>query len=219
MGIVTEAYVRTFFNITADSETDRLTQLIDIVSAMFENDLGYPVEQRTVVEYHSGANDPVLFLNARNVSSITSIYVDSSGFFGAPGTAFASGTLLTNGVDYALMVEEDGVSWGGMVRRLNSVWPTPQVKPSAGLNYERDQFRGNIKATFVAGYVEADIPADLKYAACLAIGTMRRYQKAGGVVSGYSFEGFSRQFSSQDQKDVTAVQSVLANHRKWIWNR
>ncbi len=219
MGIVTVDYVKTFFGISDAAEDARLEQLVSQASALFASSVGYDIEEVTRTEYHSGTGDPLLFLNSRRVTEITSIHYDSSGWFGQAGGAFAAATLLTEGVDYALICDDQDVSWGGMIRRINGVWPTPVTKPIDGLNYEREGYRGNLKVVFKCGWAAGDMPEDLKYAACLTIGVMRRKAKAGGPTSGYSFEGFSRQFGAEAPDDVTSIESTLSSYRKWICNR
>ena len=221
MSIADLTYVKTHLGISTDTEDDRLEQWILAVDQIIENDLAYAVMEATKTEYLTGTGGPLLFLRHRHVTSITNIWQDSQGWFDQ-ASGFDSSTLLVAGTDYALVTDDEDdvdVSWSAVVRRIGGVWPMEFGKGPGDLVLQPVNGRGNIKVVYVCGYATADMPEDLKLAAAIMVSMVRRVGKAGGPISGFSFEGFSQQFGAAAPDDLTSVANILASNRKWIWNQ
>lgn len=143
---------------------------------------------RTLTEFYSGSGTELLLLDQRPVQSISSIYLDSGGWFGDPSGSFASGTLLTSGVDYALKRDnnsrtEKGLS--GIVARINGYWPRPSRSRGDLLTADFGDVYGNIKVTYTAGW--KTIPPDIIFACNMLIAESRRIATAGGSKQSESF--------------------------------
>lgn len=122
---------------------------------------------------HSG---PILRLPEFPVRSITKLYEDTSAYAGQASGAYPESSLLTPGVDYYLVVDDDGVSWFGHVVRLGGSWPS---------------IGGSVKVVYTAGRTAAELDgdvtnprldaSDIKLAVLKAVGEnmIRRDQHSG----------------------------------------
>lgn len=179
-----------------------LTQLLAAAEAAFLRLIDRQIEQATYTEYRSGKGHRTLMLNETPVSSITSVHYDPNGLWGqAPDGSFPSATLLTEGVDYALVKDgRNGLAETGRVMRIPGVWPgrlqwragllSPQSMPSLGA----------IRVVYVAGY--SSVPAEIPLAIWQTVAELMARRKNGLLKSSESFDGASLAFIQQEASQL-----------------
>lgn len=172
--------------------------------------------QQRFTEYYSGDGTRMLQLKQRPVQSVSSIYVDSSGYYGQGTDAFASSTLLTAGQDYALALSNATESESGVVYRLGDVWSGVNAAPVDQLRYQGETGLGNIKVTYFAGY--APIPYDLQAACEMMIARFWTTLSKGGALQSESLDYYSytRLSPELEQKALDGVASMLAPYRQLV---
>ena len=105
------------------------------------------------------------------VRSVASVYEDYSAEFGQGSGDFPASTLLTAGTDYAIELDESGLSKSGRLIRINRGWSTNP---------------GTIKVTYTAGFAPSELDGEwshLKLALLHDIAEAfneARSQKSGG---------------------------------------
>lgn len=171
----------------------RISDLISRVTTFLEKWLGRVIEQVSVVEHPVAygtqtfrlRNTPVTF------SGLTSIYYDTSANFGRGASDFAAATLLTEGTDYVLEVDQaDGVtSLGGSVRRINNVWASRIVRDRGRLSAYTEPRRGHIKVTYTGGW--STVPGDISLAANMLIIRAIQMGPQGVALLSESYAGYS----------------------------
>lgn len=194
MALVTLEELKVALAIKSSSTTDddMLYQYITSAQALIQSYLKiYNLESHTVTsEYYRGTNTRYIRLRDRPVISVTSVYMDGTGYFGQGSDPFPAATLLTAGTHYALELDHPaGYSRSGLVRRIDGVWPAQVLRRRGELAPYTDLAAGNIKVTYVAGF--ATIPADLKQVVYMMVAQMRHGGFAGGPLSQEGLEGYS----------------------------
>lgn len=155
MALTTVALVKARLGIAATSTAQDalLTEIVAEADSTLKNYLGQNVEQATYTEYYLGNGRRELLLRQLPVMSITSIALDADGYFGYGENPFATGDLLTAGVDYALDRSSNSEGSGsGIVYRINAVWPAASEFSRNLLTTGIAAATGNIKVVYVAGY-------------------------------------------------------------------
>ena len=225
-------------NISGTSEDTRIDLLLTAADRMIKQHVGRDLESGTYGAsgtaidgsigdsgYYSGDGTINLILRQRPVTSVTSVYLDATGYFGDnPDGAFASGTLLVAGTDYVL--RWDGTLPGaatrcshvGIIKRIGGVWPEAWQYRRGSINPQAVDHIGNIKVTYVAGYTT--VPADLKYALALVVAKMRMSAIYGGQSPiSESYEDYSYSLEKAASAAASAihsigeVQSILGRYR------
>lgn len=221
MALVTLATVKTRLNISGTAEDALLTALISQVEALVKNSVGYPIESATYTRYFDGTGTPWLPLPFRPVTSVTSVHLDDSGYWGQGDTPFDSSTALTEGTDYALRMDPNdpsGNASAGLIYRINGVWPRP-FRRSTGLLSPHVlgplAGAGNIKVVFVAGYTS--IPQDIQLAVCDVVALARIAAPYGGLLNSESYDGYS--YSLVGQSAQAAFLGYLGSAGGMILNR
>ncbi|HYE76652.1 MAG TPA: hypothetical protein VEI97_01570 [bacterium] len=221
MALCTLAEVKAFLNVTVTTHDTWLTALKGAAEANIKDFTGQDLEYSAArVEYHSGPGTNFLVLREKPVWSIASVYLDHGGYFGTASGAFASATLLTSGVDYALDLDSaiggTAVSKSGVLWRIRTVWPqvgrsfmpnrlSPDVGPAVG----------NIKVTYAAGL--QTIPEDLKYAVAVLVAYYRKNAPFGGAslkfeeIGDYTYELFGVQKGSLP--DIGSLRELLSKYK------
>lgn len=147
--------------------------LLPMAQSAVEDFLGYELEQASHTEYYPrdlaapqlGRNEGIPYLTSSDrlqffsgvsgeakvltldnlpLRSVTSIYEDPSGYFGTVAGSFGSGTLLTEGTDFAPMYEQAGLCRSGSILRISGTWATEP---------------GSIKVTYSSGWSATEIDA------------------------------------------------------------
>ena len=194
--------------------------LASYASAYVKKYLRRDIEQATYTEYHSGKGYPFFYLEQYPVDSITSVHMDSLGYYGDKSGAFAAATLLTQGEDYALAnpangqikkIRGSGRSYDIVAYDYGSGKLAGKRKPSW------PQGDGNIKIIYVAGYLAADIPAEITAAATMVAAIMARTLPIGGTVTSESLGAYTYSLAADNASgaaEMVSVRQILAMHRK-----
>lgn len=187
-------------NITTTAEDTRLDILINAVLAAVESYCDRNIISRTYTEYYSGNGRAFIVLNQRPVTSITSIYLDDNGFWGATSGGFSTSNLLTAGTDYALYIDTpEGYSASGMVYSRKGYWDVPTAYSPGLISPSYGPMNGNIKVTYVAGYLT--LPADLQLAVNLSVSRIRNSTIYGQMVKEESYEEYAYKLAQPDNID------------------
>lgn len=203
-----------------DPQEDALLNILMVqASSAIEEWCNRTFQQATYTEFYSGDGTPELALNQRPVSSVASIYLDDNGWWGQSSNAFGSTTLLTQGTDYALEIDQpDGSSRCGLVQNINGYWPRPicvqpnLISPFPGVG------NGNIKVTYTAGY--SVIPPKIQLALFLQIATIRNSKNYGVLLASESqsdtagSNSYSAALKSVAGMMTPEVLSLLASYRE-----
>lgn len=184
------------------------------------------------VEYYNGNGTPNIILNQYPVyPSNLSVWFDPQGYWGQAPNAFASGTLLTQGTNYAVVIDSGGArSNRGLIQYLSGgpitmaqFWlPNPPLftgKLAATRPPCWPVGQGNLKVSYVAGF--NPIPADLVYAAGMTIAYMARTMSQGGPLQSESFEAYSysilQSITSGDVPELWTTAQILKAYRESSW--
>ena len=205
------------------SDTSRdavLTQLITQITALIEQYTDKVFGPDSYTEYYSGDNTPTISLRQTPVTGITSVHVDSGGYWGQGADGFDTDTLLTAGVDYALQIDSpDGSSRTGLLQRLNGSWSGPVFTSRPGnLAAGVPVPLGNIRVVYDAGL--GSIPPDVALAAQLAVARIWRSAKYGGLLQSENTPKYSYSLATaQIRADGIAslppeALSILAGYRR-----
>lgn len=192
---------------------------------------GREFEEDTVTEYYDGNGYPELPLKRFPISSVSSVYLDTNGWYGQNSSGFASNTQLTAGTQYvvdydksALMLVSYSQTWpwsaqgsgwlyAGLMRRGASwiAWP---------------KWPGCVKVTYTAGYSLATMPKDLISAVCSMANYVLISADGGGMIttstsyidvsagSGFIHEALAR----GNVPALASSRAVLDSYRDWKIN-
>lgn len=217
MALSTVAAVKTQAGIPQSdtSRDEQFASLLAGITAALKSDINRDLEQQTYTEYYSGDGSQTLILRQYPVQSITSIYLDSDGYWGFGSGSFASATLLVEGTDYALKRSSSSIGSGsGIVQRIGGNWPMPSRRVGGFIADQVGIGVGNIKVVYVAGY--ATIPADLQMAVNELV-----IRKANSAAFGMSFkqgqyEDANATFMTPEEMRglVGSIESVLSSYRE-----
>lgn len=228
MALATLADLKTYLSITGTTEDARLTMMLNAAMAnVIKACSGWQFEQSTFTEYYR-PDGTTLILKRRPVKSLTSVYEDTTANWGQTSGSFSSSALLTEGTDYALIKDGDGVngvvSKSGLIERIGRVWPRvaepAQVygTNSSSILQKVIPGYGTVKITYVAGYDA--VPDDVVLAVYAEVDMMRLMRKKGGgtVQSenlgeyGYTLANVDQSNHSMNQMLSPEAASLLANY-------
>lgn len=184
VGLISQNDVKTLLGIGSgdSSEDDKIDLLIAAASAAVEAFCHRTFEATSYTEYADGPGWSDLILRHRPVNSVTSVQMDSNGFYGEAPNAFPAETTLTGGVDYVLPKDGNSHSRSGLLKRIGGSGFAGGGR-RFGLRPARrgpvwPYGTGNIKIVYNAGY--ANIPADIQQAVFTLLAWMRRSSPLGG---------------------------------------
>lgn len=163
---------------------------------------------KRIDEYLDGDGGDVLQLPQRPVRSVSSIWVDPTGFYGQGANAFADSTLLTAGTDYVLQMQSADQSMTGTVLRLNGSWPS--TRQQVGLVSVSSPSRGSIKVRYFTGWKV--LPSELQLAAELVVADLYRTAASGAAMASESLDYYSytRLTADEEAKALHSAKSLLA---------
>ena len=199
----------------SDTDAKRYEQLIraseDHLKRWCNRDFVY---RHTVTEYYDGTGTQNLCLRRTPVPAdgIASLYLDFAGNAGSTTGSFGPDTLMTAGVDYFLDCDSlfgDGMSYSGIVKRIDAVWPMRRRRPQDRLAYGLEKLPGCLKVTYAAGY------RLIPYALKRAVWDLTTFQAVaavwGRIPTSEAGEGYSRSFGSweEEAKSIASVQSFI----------
>lgn len=225
MAIIDLATAKTLMGVTTTTEDAKITLLANYADSAIKRYLGIDFEPGTYPGtvangrgdsgYYSGNGKRYLFLRQRPVTVLTSIYLDSTGYWGQnPDGSFSVTTLLVAGTDYALATDgyigSAAVSYQGIVERRNGVWPSLGVRRWGELLANEQPHKGNIKVSYQAG---ATPPADVVQAAALLIAYWRTVGPSGGGYQSESLGAYSFSFATVQGGMPDTVKRLLAPYK------
>lgn len=187
--------------------------------------VGATLTQATYTHYlpkSDGIAYHILRLLEWPVRSITSIYLDHTGYFGQAPGAFAASTILTAGQDYYLNLDRGGMSMFGHVTRVGGMFQ--------GRMTTWPRTAGSVKVTYVAGFSAGELsgdvtvdeinPQDIKAAVLRIIGSrwhaLENQQNAlvPGDVQSESLEGWSQTVVVQPTDKE--IPNYIPDEAKWL---
>lgn len=203
--------------LTDTSRDAQLTALIAQASSVIASYLKQDVEEAEYTEYYEGTGRQVLPLRHRPVSDVSSVRVDTVGYYGVPAASFGADTELVAGTDYVLMADQpDGVSRRGWLARIGAVWPRPNLDAPDVLTNEPGLSLGNVLVTYTAGY--AVIPPAITLACNMLVASLARSASAGGPIDSESFDYYSYNMAdaASVKNALDSVTGVLAGFRQFV---
>lgn len=117
--------------------------------------------QGNFIEFYDGKNYQDIVLRQPFVADVINVWMDMQGNYGTSTNAFASTTVLTQGTDYSLVLEQPGKCKSGLLRRLSNSaywWPSDAFywNNPTGLSYQAPASWpigwGNIKVAYDWGF-------------------------------------------------------------------
>ena len=171
----------------------------------------------TYTEYLDTVGQPIVTLRETPVISITSVYLDTTGFYGQAPNAFPSTTQLTQGTDFALMIDRpDGYSYAGRLYRIGHGWPLGSAWNTRNLTPTPVPCPGALKVTYVGGY--SLIPYDLKQVVYQIVADRRGAALNGISLNSESFEGYSYSLGTPDSElmKIGSVGRTLNAYRRIV---
>jgi len=178
---------------------------------------GFAYATRT--EYYGGTGTPNLQLKSRPVRTDPPIQVweEEDGSFGQISGSFGSGTLLTNGTDYFLRIDQDnGRSRSGILIRNRDFWRKPVVRERGYLYPYVGKANGNIKVTYSGGYTVDDLPASFRMAMNILLAKMRYFFPLGMEMSSESYEERGISFTpNQKHYLIGLILPIILPYRNW----
>jgi hypothetical protein len=204
---------------TTDADAKMYLGLLTAAETAVRRICGRQFTYATYTEYLDGNGLQAVALRETPVTSITSVNLDTSGFYGQGASAFGSTTLLTSGTDYALRMDgRTGLSDSGLLYRLTRVWPAtmnyisynlqPRITPVQG------PCLGCLKIVYLGGF--SLVPEDLKQAIFQIVQDRKGAIAQGEKFSGEGFEGYSYSLGTPDNElmKIGSVGRTLMSYRR-----
>lgn len=216
-----ELYAYTGETSTADADAKAYLGLLTAAEAAVKRICGRQFVRQTVTEYLDGNGLQAVALRETPVQSITSVYLDTAGYYGqGTGTPFASTTLLTAGSDYFLKIDNNsGTSDCGLLYRTGKVWPAnnnyvqynqiPRITPLNGPCF------GCLKIIYSGGY--SLIPEDLKMAVFQIVQDRKAAVGQGEKFTSESFESYGYSLGTPDSElmRIGSVGRTLNSYKRY----
>jgi hypothetical protein len=181
-----------------DADAKFYLQTIPAVEAAFQKAIGRELTYKPLdVTYLDGRGTPTVAIKRTPVDpSGLAVRVDEGGYYGQVTDSFGSTTALTIGEDFVLDIDSlkgDGLSYSGILRRLNGVWPWQSWRGFQGGNpYLSPRARkcpGCIRVTANCGY--QIVPPDVKKAVFDGVTQIKNTAVAGRFMNSVSGEAVS----------------------------
>lgn len=228
MALTNTDSLKTFLGISlADTSKDtQLALYVQAADAIIKSYCKRNLESASYTEYYDGNGTPNVILRQRPVTTLTSVYLDPTGYYGRGPSAFAASTLLTDGQDYVLKLEGGARGNSGLVIRLGGGtggWDRDWDYPASGRRGTLSaRFPpawtpgyGNLKITFTAGYLV--VPADLQDAANMLAAWIRTSGPIGAALTSEQIGRYSYQLASRDaalSTDLAGIKTILTSYRE-----
>ena len=224
MGIISLEAAKAFAEVSTDRLDDKLTAMLrgaeDAVRAHCgrkETD-GFESKSRTYYPPLSELGTTRIALPERPVTAITSIHIDSPGYFGVPSGAFASDTEQTSGTQYVLEMEDGTSSISGVLIKLPGILGGSATAPSSQSSVW-PAYTGGIKIIYTGGYVprpnaSATMPRLLEMAVCTLFREIWVTSKEGMPLDAQTILAMSYQVADDAIKRMSSVQKWLSSYRE-----
>jgi hypothetical protein len=224
--LTTLASVKTYMQIADASRDSLISQLIPQVSQRIEKWCGRSFGSYEYTDYYSGDGTPLLVLRQRPVvPDGLRVWVDDTGYWGqgdATEGPFPASSELSAG-EFALDLDDGGVSGSGLLYRVDAVWPMAKVRlwvnQSPELAADRRYPTGNVKVVYTAG----ELPDDVALAANMTVAAILQANRTGSPIQSEGYEDYSRTLASfataSGLVSVIPPQalSILADYRELSW--
>ena len=185
---------------SADAVLTQILNSVDTACLRFLNRGGFISASHT--EYHSGWNHPKLALKQRPMTAISSVRVDSGGYFGHGTNAFPSISEWTLGTHFAPTAGfSENENNGSVLMAIGGNWP---------------EGNGNIKVVYTAGY--SSVPADLQLAVNQICAGVYNSRIQGGFVGKETFGEYSYELVNGGDlpsgAEIASARETLARYRE-----
>lgn len=215
MALTSVAALKTHLGVSSTTEDAFLGQLLPAVESAFAKFTDRVLEKTTYTEYYSGRGTPVILLREYPVISVTSVHLDTGGYYGSVTDSFGAETLLVSGTDYALVKDgRAGSAETGRLLRIGNVWPVRyDVRPGL-LSYATKPCPGCIKVVYLAGY--NPIPLDVQLAIWQVCAQLRAGREYGRPYSAEHYEEYSYSLEAQAASawKVGEPAQIIARYRR-----
>ena len=224
MGLVSLTEAKTFAEVFTDRLDDKLTTMLrgaeDAVRAHCGRDLtdGFESKSRTYYPPMTELGTTRIALPERPVTAITSIHIDSTGYFGVPSGAFASDTEQTSGTQYVLEMEDGTTSSSGVVIKLPGILGGSATAPSSQASVW-PTYTGGVKIIYTGGYVprpnaSATMPRLIEMAICTLFREIWVTSKEGMPLESQAVLAMSYQVANDAITRMSSVQKWLSSFRE-----
>ena len=192
----------------------------DAVRAHCGRDLtdGFESKSRTYYPPMTELGTTRIALPERPVTAITSIHIDSTGYFGVPSGAFASDTEQTSGTQYVLEMEDGTTSSSGVVIKLPGILGGSATAPSSQASVW-PTYTGGVKIVYTGGYVprpnaSATMPRLIEMAICTLFREIWVTSKEGMPLESQAVLAMSYQVANDAITRMSSVQKWLSSFRE-----
>ena len=224
MGLVSLEAAKAFAEVSTDRLDDKLTAMLrgaeDAVRAHCGRDLtdGFESKSRTYYPPMAELGTTRIALPERPVTAITSIHIDSTGYFGVPSGAFASDTEQTSGTQYVLEMEDGTTSSSGVVIKLPGILGGSATAPSSQASVW-PTYTGGVKIIYTGGYVprpnaSATMPRLIEMAVCTLFREIWGTSKEGMPLESQAVLAMSYQVANDAITRMSSVQKWLSSFRE-----
>ena len=224
MGLVSLTEAKTFAEVFTDRLDDKLTTMLrgaeDAVRAHCGRDLtdGFESKSRTYYPPMAELGTTRIALPERPVTAITSIHIDSTGYFGVPSGAFASDSEQPSGTQYVLEMEEGTTSSSGVVIKLPGILGGSATAPSSQASVW-PTYTGGVKIIYTGGYVprpnaSATMPRLIEMAVCTLFREIWVTSKEGMPLESQAVLAMSYQVANDAITRMSSVQKWLSSFRE-----
>ena len=224
MGLVSLEAAKAFAEVSTDRLDDKLTAMLrgaeDAVRAHCGRDLtdGFESKSRTYYPPMAELGTTRIALPERPVTAITSIHIDSTGYFGVPSGAFASDTEQTSGTQYVLEMEDGTTSSSGVVIKLPGILGGSATAPSSQASVW-PTYTGGVKIVYTGGYVprpnaSATMPRLIEMAVCTLFREIWVTSKEGMPLESQAVLAMSYQVANDAITRMSSVQKWLSSFRE-----
>lgn len=219
MALTTRANIKSLIGVSDTSLDALIDLLIPQADAIIKGYLQRDIEQATYTEYYDGSGDKVLLLNQTPVQSITSVHLDSDGYYGDGTDAFPASSALVEGTDFVLRKDDataTEVSKSGILYHTGKGWPRPFSRRQGQLTSSPGSGMGNIKVVYVAGW--ATVPADIQFAANKVVVSMIGERDKAGRLQSENIEDYSYTLVSgeEEAQALDSVKGSLARYKRIV---
>jgi len=219
MALTTKETIKSLLGISDTSLDVVIDLMIPQADAIIKGFLQRKIEQATYTEYYSGSGAKVLLLKQIPVQSITSVHLDSDGYYGDGTDAFPASSELVEGTDFVLRKDDataTEVSTSGILYHTGKGWPRPSTRLQGQLTSAPGLGMGNIKVVYVAGW--ATVPADIQFAANKLVTSMIQSMDSGGRLESENIEDYSYSLAGAEDegKFLDSVKGSLARYKRVV---
>lgn len=172
------------------------------------------------VDYYDGRGYTDIQLQRPFVSRVVNAWVDNQGGYGSGPNAF-TGNPLTQGVDYALVLDQGSLGKSGLLRKLQyplQGFPSDLVfyRKPGGLAYRSPAYWeagfGNIKVQYDYGFAAGSIPLDIQLAVVTAVAIILNSTRYGFPLTNEGLGSYNYGLSLVRDREFGTVRQLLSRY-------